>query len=84
MSEHKEHEKEAKIIVNGREKEWKEQKISFEQVVTLAFGSVDPNTTYTVTYKKGPEARPEGTLVKGQSVPVKTGMIFNVTATNKS
>ncbi len=79
-------EKEFTIIVNTREKEWAEKKISYEQVVTLAFGSysTDPNVVYTVTYTKGEEPKHEGSLVKGQSVPVKNGMVFNVTQTNKS
>lgn len=77
--------KEDIIIVNTREKTWTEKKISYEQVVELAFGSYseDENIVYTVTYKKG-EEKHEGSLVSGQSVPVKGGMIFNVTKTNKS
>lgn len=86
MNEEKGHgqDKEFKIIVNGREKIFTDKKITFNQVVELAFGSVDPNTTYTVTYRKGEQPRHEGSLVSGESVPVKSGMIFNVTATNKS
>ena len=74
------------IIVNGREKPWEEKTISFIQVVTLAFGAGDnnPNRVYTVTYCKGPEPKPEGTMVKGSVVSVKNKMIFNVTATDKS
>jgi len=74
------------IIVNTREKRWDKKEISFEEVVKLAFGSYseDPNVVYTVTYSKGPERHREGTLVKGKSVKVKCGMIFNVTQTNKS
>ena len=73
------------IIVNTREKAWNEKKISYEQVVTLAFGSysTDPNVVYTVTYTKG-EGGHEGSLVKGKEVTVKNGMIFNVTQTNQS
>lgn len=74
------------IIVNGREKQWKEKTISFEQVVTLAFGSYTekPNTVFTITYKGGPEQNPQGSMVKGDKVYVKNKMIFNVTATDKS
>jgi hypothetical protein len=74
------------IIVNAREKVWKERTISFEQVVTLAFGSYDsnPNKGYTVTYCKGLEPKSEGTMVKGSIVDVKNKMIFDVTATDKS
>lgn len=78
--------KEFKILVNAREKIWKEKKITFEEVVTLAFGSVsqDPNVSYTVTYKKGDNGKPEGIMVKGDEVRVKDGMRFNVTQTNRS
>jgi hypothetical protein len=74
------------IIVNGREKEWKEGKITFEQVVVLAFGKFENivNKVYTVTYSRGAEPKPEGTMVKGSIVRVKNKMIFNVTATDKS
>ena len=74
------------IIVNGREKPWNEKNISFEQVVILAFGNYMDNgaTVYTVTYKRGHEPKPEGTMVKGDIIRVKNKMIFNVTATDKS
>ena len=74
------------IIVNAHEKVWKEPNISFEQVVILAFGVYDnnPNKGYTVTYSRGMEPKPEGTMVKGSIVRVKNKMIFDVTATDKS
>lgn len=74
------------IIVNAREKVWKEESISFEQVVKEAFGAYDnnPNIGYTVTYSRGWEPKPEGTMVKGSVVRVKNKMVFDVTATDKS
>ena len=74
------------LIVNTREKKWEKPIITFEEVVTLAFGtySQDPNVIYTVTYSHGPKPKHEGTLVRGQSVKVKNGMVFNVSQTNKS
>lgn len=74
------------IVVNGREKVWNEKEISFEQVVTLAFGSYVENDqiVYTVTYKRGEGSKPEGSMVKGDVVKVKDKMIFNVTKTDKS
>ncbi len=76
--------KEIKIIVNGREKVVTGKKISYAQVVRLAFDAVDPETIYTVTFKKGPPANPEGSMVEGDEVKIDCGMIFNVTATRKS
>ncbi|MBK7143583.1 MAG: multiubiquitin domain-containing protein [bacterium] len=73
------------IIVNGREKQYDGKRISFEQVVTLAFGTYEDNENivYTVTYSKG-EDKKEGSMVKGDDVKVKDGMIFNVSRTDKS
>ena len=78
--------KEYTIIVNGREREWTEKEISFDQVVILAFGSIstDPNVIYTVTYNRGEGNKPDGTMVKGDAVTVKNGMVFNATPTNRS
>lgn len=74
------------IYVNTREKPWNDKKITFEEIVVLAFGgySNDGNITYTVTFKKGEEKKSEGILVKGDFVPVKDKMVFNVTQTNRS
>lgn len=79
-------EKEYTILVNAREKVWNDKIISFDQVVILAFGSIsnDPNVSYTVTYKKGDNNKPEGILVKGDEVKVKDEMRFNVTQANRS
>jgi hypothetical protein len=76
-------EKDHEIIVNGRPRKWEEPTISYEQVVHLAFPDQPPdaNRIDTVVYKKGHE---QGTLVAGQSVTVRAGMVFNVTATNRS
>jgi len=74
------------IIVNARPHIWNEVEISFEQLIVLAFGSYDnnPNKGYTVTFSKGWDPKPEGTMVKGSIVRVKNKMIFDVTATDKS
>lgn len=75
-----------KIIVNGREKIVTQHELSYLDVVRLAFGNppMGDNIIYTVTYKRGPEANPEGSMVEGDTVKVKAGMIFNVTRTDKS
>jgi len=75
-----------RLIINGREKPWDKEKINYEQVVILAFGTYDnnPNIVYTVTYDRGPHENKEGTMVKGSQVITKNKMVFNVTATNRS
>jgi hypothetical protein len=74
------------IIVNAREKQWFNERISFTQLIVLAFGYAESNanTTYSVTYKKGDNNRPEGIMVEGDSIKVKDDMRFNVTMTNRS
>jgi len=39
---------------------------------------------FTITYRKGHGNKPDGNLAEGELVKVKDGMIFNVTATDKS
>ncbi|HJU04437.1 MAG TPA: multiubiquitin domain-containing protein [Nitrospiraceae bacterium] len=86
QGEHFYSQKEIKIVVNGEEKETSETRLSFDEVVAIAF-PVPPtgdNIMFTITYRKGPNASPKGTLTEGNSVKVKKGMIFDVTATDRS
>lgn len=90
MSENESSENEPKkamtVIVNAVEKEVTTKELSFDQVVALAFDPVPsgPNWVFTITYRRGEGNKPEGTLAPGETVKVKDGMIFNVTATDKS
>jgi hypothetical protein len=84
--EHFYSQKDIKIVVNGEEKETSETRLDFNEVVAIAF-PVPPtgeNIMFTITYRKGPNANPKGTLTEGGSVKVKKGMIFDVTATDRS
>jgi hypothetical protein len=74
------------IIVNTRPKDWNEPTISFEQLIALAFANPPsgPTVEFTITYSQGESPKHEGTLQPGQSVNVRDGMIFDVTATDKS
>ncbi|MDP1644419.1 MAG: multiubiquitin domain-containing protein [Thiobacillus sp.] len=78
------HTKSYSIIVNGRPREVTEHKLTYQEVVKLAFPDDQPdqNTLYTVAYAN-PHGK-DGTLVDGQDVMVKNGMSFNVTKTNRS
>ena len=73
------------IIINGREVEYSKKRITFEELIELAFGtsSYPEDTVITVTYSKGPHMD-KGSLVPGDSVNVKRGMIFNATKTTRS
>lgn len=74
------------ILVNARAREVEPGPISFEQLVALAFPEppTGPQVSFTVSFRKGPPKRPEGSLLAGQSVNVVQGMTFHVTATDKS
>ena len=79
--------KSVSIVVNGRAKPWpKNEHISFEQVIALAFPNPPSGdgVQFTVQYMRGEGHKPAGTLVEGQSVKVKDGMEFDVTQTNRS
>jgi hypothetical protein len=75
------------VIVNGRPKEVAAEELTFTDVVALAFENPPhgTDTIFSVTYRKGGnENRPEGILVEGDSLKVKKGTTFNVSATNRS
>ena len=74
------------IIVNGREKTVSETELSFSEIVRLAFENppTGENFCFTITYRNGYDCKPEGSLVEGQTIKIKKGMIFNVTSTDKS
>lgn len=72
------------IIINGRKREVTDHKLTYQQVVKLAYPDEQPdaNTVYTVAYAN-PHGK-DGTLVDGQDVVVKNGMSFNVSKTSRS
>ena len=74
------------IIVNGQKKVVTMRTVTFDEIVKLAFPTppAGANILYTVSYEDGPLVNPQGSLKEGQTVKVKNGMIFNVTATDKS
>jgi hypothetical protein len=77
-------EKKTIIIVNGREREFAGEVITFEQVITIANLPTGENYVYTVDYESGHGNKPDGHLLPGQSLKVKKGMVFHATATDKS
>jgi len=83
---HSSHDKSITIIINGRKKVVTAKKLSFEEIINLAFDNNPPvgeNIVITVTYSKGEDGK-QGTLLPDDEVKIKEGMIFNVTATDKS
>ncbi|MDA3873268.1 MAG: multiubiquitin domain-containing protein [Kiritimatiellae bacterium] len=78
--------KERTIIVNGSEKVVTSKELTFDEVVALGLDPVPtgPNICLTVTYRRGHGEKPEGSLMQGETLKIKEGMIINVTATDKS
>ena len=76
------------IIVNGQDKRLDRgvRTLSYEDAVILAYGNCadSDSVIYTVTYSNGPKKNRKGILVKGESVRVRKGMIFNVSRSDKS
>ena len=74
------------IIVVGTPHEWLLPAITYTEVVTLFDPTYPqhPETTYSVTYKKGLHHKPDGILSPGASVKVREGMEFNVSSTGQS
>jgi hypothetical protein len=72
------------IAVNGVAEEWHKKKITYEEVVKLAFphGPTGPNVRYSVTWTM-PHGE-EGSMRPGDFVTVEDKMLFNVRNTDKS
>jgi hypothetical protein len=76
-----------KIFVNTREKTFNGKEISFREVVVLAYPDAvfSEEWSYIVTYSKGEDKDPKGTMVdNGKNVHVKDGMAFDVERNNRS
>lgn len=76
------------VIVNGVDKTLSAgiERLSYEEVVTLAYGTYNSSSSiiYSIAYSNGPVENKKGVLVKGDSVRIRKGMIFNVGCSNKS
>lgn len=77
---------EVTLIINTRPRDWAVKKITYEEVVSLAFpnDTQDSNISYTVRYSRGHDGHGNGTLTATKDVPVKEGMVFDVTRTVRS
>ncbi len=72
------------IIVNGRPREVTGKTVTYEEIVKLAFPDEPSNQDIDFTVAYANPHGPDGTLVAGQEVHLKEGMVFNVTKTNRS
>jgi hypothetical protein len=80
----RQHVNDIEIIVNGLPKKFDKPKITFEEVIILAFNTFDPSRGYKVKYTEGPYQNPKGMLAQGTEVFVKNNMNFNVASTHQS
>jgi len=80
------HNKGVRIIVNAREEIVYRHRLSYEQIVKLAYPTPpSPEVIgYIVTFYKGHELHHQGDLTEGKSVRICNGMVFNVTPNNRS
>lgn len=74
------------ISVNGEPATVREERVSYEHVVAIAYPTPpSPETSFTVTYRYAKAPSHEGELGDGESVVVKKkGTSFDVTPTGKS
>jgi hypothetical protein len=76
------------VVINGRKVLLDRPDVTFEDLVGFAFPGTDltsaSSRALTVTYRRGPPDRPEGSLLSQEAIRVQRGEVFNVSATNKS
>lgn len=81
------HQKTTSIVVNAQQKTVTGDTISYEQLVSLAHDGTPPTGDgweFTITYRRGNGNKREGSLVAGETVKLKEGMIFDVRSTDRS
>jgi len=79
-----EHGQPFEIIINAEAFQVREKELTFRQLCLLAFpdGQFGDNVAWTVTYSD-PHG-PEGSIVDGNTIKIKKGMVFNVGRSDKS
>ena len=79
-------EKTTTVIINAAPHEVAGREISYTQVINLAYNNAPPtgeNFSFTVTYSRGEHGQ-EGTMLPGDRVKLKSKMVFDVSATDRS
>lgn len=78
--------REITIVINARERTITDKELTFEQLVALAFPTAPTgeNVLFTISFRRGHGNKPEGSLLAGETVQIKGGMVFVVSATDKS
>jgi hypothetical protein len=74
------------IIINATPFEVENKELSYEEIVSLFYNNAPPTGEYvviTVTYSRGENGK-SGTMLPGDTVKVKSKMVFDVSATDRS
>lgn len=67
------------IVVNGISRTVDTQSVTFDDIVRLSYASYSGEAhLFAITYDRGIKPR-SGNLLPGESVKVRTGMVFGVT-----
>lgn len=71
------------IIINGRSLSLPLRNLFYDEVLMLAFGPAQDQGVATITYR-GPKGMPMGSMLPGDRVPIKNGMVFSCVRTDKA
>jgi hypothetical protein len=80
--QHKEHG--YSIVVNGKERKVTSDILTYDEIVALAFNPIPPNKDFDIRFHDAAAPKTHGSLTQGETVKVKDGTKFDVTATNAS
>ncbi|WP_420334936.1 multiubiquitin domain-containing protein [Roseibium sp.] len=74
------------VVLNGEVTSIEKGRLSFSDLAKLAFPKLFGQALicFTVSFSRGPKRRREGVLLQGDNIRVVEGMVFNVSATDKS
>lgn len=74
------------VVLNGELISVEKGRLSFSELTKLAFPNLFDKALiyFTVSFSRGPKRRREGVLLEGGKIRVVEGMVFNVSATDKS
>ncbi|MDA4848620.1 multiubiquitin domain-containing protein [Hoeflea poritis] len=80
------HDQTVDIILNGEITAVEKGRLSFSELAKLAFPKLFGRDLicFTVSFTRGPKRRREGVLLEGDKIRIVEGMVFNVSATDKS
>jgi hypothetical protein len=70
-----------RIIVNGKAHEIAKTTVSYDDLVQLAFPNAPKDKVLTMTFRRGSNS---GSLLRGDYLTVRDGMVINVADTSKA